>query len=145
MKTKAEFIAALLRYFGLNEALRSDQSNEDLRSQLEQALNEWPGRPGDSIHVMYTFSDRLIAYSWIETERDIKRGAWEIPYQRSDTGFTFGQPVAVKEVRLFEPVGESQGNGQRQRLIETIEQHLTVVESQGAPGASRRSGLQRMW
>ena len=141
MKTEAEFIAALLRYFGLNEALRSDDSNEDLRRQLEQALNEWPGRPGDNIHVMYTFSDRLIAYSWVETGDDIKRAAWEIPYQRSDAGFTFGQPVAVKEVRLFEPVGESQGNGQRQRLTETIEQQLTVVESQGSNRRIKAIGI----
>ena len=139
MKTKAEFIAALLRYFGLNEALRSDDSNEELRRQLEQALNEWPGRPGNSIHVMFTFSDRLIAYSWIETERDIQRGAWEIPYQRSDAGFTFGQPVAVKEVRLFEPLGES--TGQRQRLTETIEQRLTVVESQDGPRRIKATGI----
>ena len=56
MKTEAEFLAALLRYFGLNEALRSDQSYEALRAQIEAALNTWSDRPANDLCVRWTLA-----------------------------------------------------------------------------------------
>jgi hypothetical protein len=39
--TEQQFVAALLRWFGLNEALRSDASFEALRADIERALKDW--------------------------------------------------------------------------------------------------------
>ncbi|MGE0278118.1 MAG: hypothetical protein AB7R40_22210 [Nitrospiraceae bacterium] len=146
MKTEQQFIEALLRWFGLGgpliEAVRNDQSYEALRVQLSQALSgDWVGKPMGvtSVRVAWTFSDRVIAYTWVETEDEIRRMAWEIPWAAAEGGgFTFGTPVEVKEVLLFEPVAESQ-QGQRQRLVETIEQRLVpLAESSGAGGNGAR-------
>lgn len=145
MKTEQQFIEALLRWFGLGqsliEAVRNDQSYEALRGQLSQALSgEWSGKPMGigEMRVAWTFSDRVIAYSWLETADEMRRMAWEIPWVTADGGgFTFGTPVEVKEVTLFEPVTESQ-QGQRQRLVETVEQTLTPLSSTGLSNGARR-------
>lgn len=142
-KTVEEYVRALLRYFGLNESVRNDQSYEALREQLAHALNAWPGKPASAtLHVAWTFSDRVIAYAWIEIAgrdgRDIRHMAWEIPWAAGeDGGFTFGAPVEVKEIRLYEPVAESRGRGQR--FTETIEQVLTLTEAAGAGGRKVRA------
>ena len=65
MELSVEEIAKILRYFGLNEALRSDQSQEAMRAALECALNEWPSKPGQDMKVIWTFGDRLIAGHWL--------------------------------------------------------------------------------
>lgn len=145
MKTELQFVEALLRWFGLGkvllEAARSDQSYEALRLQLTNALNgDWAGKPRDAqeMRVAFTFSDRVIAYSWIEDDRDMRHMAWEIPWSAEDGGgITFGTPVQVKKIELYEPMAESQG--QRQRLVETIEQRLLplVETSAGGNGARR--------
>lgn len=160
MKTEQLFIEALLRWFGLGgpliEAVRNDQSYEALRGQLSQALSgDWPGKPMGvgEIRVAWTFSDRVIAYTWIETPDEMRRMAWEIPWATAPStdsgsggGFTFGTPVEVKEVTLFEPVTESgpsagSGGGQRVRLVETVEQTLTpLAASAGSPSTGSGGG-----
>lgn len=143
MKTEQQFIEALLRWFGLGqpliEAVRNDQSYEALRGQLSQALSgDWSGKPMGigEIRVAWTFSDRVIAYSWLETSDEMRRMAWEIPWAAAEGGgFTFGTPVEVKEVTLFELMAESQG--QRQRMVETIEQRLMPLQESAANGARR--------
>ena len=122
--TRNEFLAALRRHFGLNEAVNVSDSFEALRSQLEDALNGWPGRPSENLGVLFTFSDRLIAYSWrSESERE----AWEIGWQRNDDGYTFGEPTKVERVVRFEPVGESHNARKGKRIIERVEQTLTLL------------------
>lgn len=147
MKTEQQFIEALLRWFGLGgpliEAVRNDQSYEALREQLTQALNAWERKPMGRLDVAYTFSDRVIAYSWMESDREYQQHAWEIPWVTAEGGgFTFGTPVEVKVVQLYEPMGEgaasagSDGGGQRQRMVETIEQRLLPLQ-ESAGGARR--------
>jgi hypothetical protein len=134
-KTEQEFLQALYRYFGLNEALRSDQSYEALRDEISAALNAWSARPANDMSVRWTFADRVIATAYIETPKSYEFHAWEIPYSRSDaTAIVFGTPVEVNQVQLFEPVTESQqAHTNKQRLIETSESALTVIgESNGS-------------
>lgn len=145
--TEEQFRAAVLRYFGLTEAvgsaggLRSDQSHEQLRSDLEQAVNEWPERPGMRgemrIGVVWVFDDRLIAYQW---QRDDAGGSriWEIPWQRGeDATITFGAPVEVREVRLFEPVAESRRPGS-QRMTESVAGAIALAPTQETTNGARR-------
>lgn len=139
--TEQEFVRAIFAYFGLNEALRSDQSYEAFLAQLEAALREWVKRPMDGIRVAFTFADRVVAYVYSE-EGPRYRRVWEIPYTRDEAGaFVFGGPTEVKEIALFEPVTESapstgSGAGRKgQAFTETIEQ---VMES--APSASAGAG-----
>lgn len=133
--TRQQFELLILRYFGLTEALRSDQSHEGLRAELQIAISAWAGRPMPEMHVAYTFADRCIAYAWTD---DAGRKVWEIPWNRGEDGaIVFGHPVSVKEVALFEPVAESvKPSSKGQRLTETIEAALTVTEAQGS-GARR--------
>ena len=63
--SREQFEAHILRFFGLNEALRSDASYEELRAELGIALTAWPARPGrpeTQLYVAWTFADRLVAY-----------------------------------------------------------------------------------
>jgi hypothetical protein len=148
MKTEQLFVEALLRWFGLGqpmvEAVRNDQSYEALREQLTQALNGWERKPMGRLSVAWTFSDRVIAYSWVESDDDYQQHAWEIPWTAAEGGgFTFGTPVEVKVVQLYEPMGEglasgSASGGQRQRLVETVEQTLLPL------GESRGDGPRRV-
>jgi hypothetical protein len=132
--TREQFEALILRFFGLTEALRSDQSHQALQSELQQGLMAWPSKPSQDMSVYWTFADRLIAYAWGGGDG---RKVWEIPWQRAEDGITFGEPVEVKEVALFEPVTESRKEGGKsQRLNETIDAALTVTEAQGS-GARR--------
>ena len=133
MRTEQEFLQALYRYFGLNEALRSDQSYEALSEQISAALNAWPAKPAERLSVRWTFADRVIATAWVETGDRSEWYAWEIPYTMDAAGaFTFGTPMLVDQVQLFEPVAESQAGTNRQRLIETSESILSVIgESNG--------------
>jgi hypothetical protein len=143
-KTEADFREAILRYFGLTEALRSDQSHEQLRVDLEKALNDWPERPGIrrespdyvlTLHVQWVFDDRLIAYQWQPT---VENGLWEIPWQRAEDGtFTFGTPIPVTEVRLFEPMAESRKPGSV-RLTENIASAVMLAPVQEAQGDGAR-------
>lgn len=139
--TRQQFEALILRFFGLTEALRSDQSHQALYSELTQALRLWPARPSNDISVIYTFGDRLIAYVWPDVDMaggPRGRTVWEIPWSRNaDGGIEFGQPVEVKEVALFEPVQESASasskpSGKQQRFAEQIEHALTLQEAQGS-------------
>ena len=130
-----KFLEALYRYFGttvqLVEALRSDQSYEALRQQIEDALNKWPAKPGTEMRVRFTYSDRMVAVSYIETERAFIRRVWEIPWAKDEQGnFTFGTPIEVKEVDLFEPLTESAQGNKQGRFQETLTQPL-LVESTG--------------
>lgn len=131
--TLEEFLAALRRHFGLNESVNVSDSYEQLRRELEKALNLWPGRPAESLEVLFTFSDRLIAYSW---RSESEQKAWEIPWQAGDNTFTLGDPVQVQRVVRYEPVGESLANGKGQRITESIEQRLTLLDE--AQGGGRR-------
>lgn len=135
MKTEQEFLQALYRYFGLNEALRSDQSYEALSEQISAALNAWPAKPAERLTVRWTFADRVIACAWVEMPGDRSEWyAWEIPYTMDGAGaIAFGTPMLVDQVQLFEPVTESQqAHINKQRLIETSESALTVIgESNG--------------
>lgn len=129
--TEQQYRAAVLRHFGLTEALRSDASLEAQRVALLAALRSWPTRPGYDFHIAWTFPDRLIAYAWAENENG--RKTWEITWQvDADGNYTFGVPVEVKEVLVYEPVTESTTGkpGKGQRLTETIEQALTISEAQ---------------
>jgi Prohead core protein serine protease len=135
-----ELRAQILGHFGLNEAVRSDQSYEQLRADLDDAISEWPERPGERMRVTWTFSDRLIAVAWWLRDADpdsgMQRHIWEIPWSKDDTGaYTFGTPVEVVEVEVYEPMVESVNGGQR--LTEQIEQRLEVVESRQEDGARR--------
>jgi hypothetical protein len=63
--TEQQYVAAVLRHFGLTEALRSDRSKEAGHAgNCAPRFNAWPMRPSISAHIAYTFSDRLIAYAW---------------------------------------------------------------------------------
>jgi flagellar motility protein MotE (MotC chaperone) len=132
--TEQQFVAAVRRYFGLSEAVRSDASLEAQRDALTAALRAWPLRPGNDIYIAWTFPDRLIAYSWAPEMGE--RQVWEITWQEDGAGgYTFGAPVQVKEIRLYEPVTESAGKAAKgQRFTETIEQTLTVTEATQASG-----------
>lgn len=147
MKTEQQFIEALLRWFGLGQALleavRNDQSYEALREQLTKALNAWDKKPMGKLNVAWTFSDRVIAYSWMEMDDRYEEHAWEIPWEATEGGYTFGTPVEVKVVQLYEPMAESSpsagsGTGQRQRLVETIEQRLVPMAETIAGGNGAR-------
>lgn len=129
MRTEQEFLQALYRYFGLNEALRSDQSYEALSEQISAALNAWPAKPAESLSVRWTFADRVIATAWVEMGDRSEWHAWEIPYVMDATGtITFGTPMLVDQVQLFEPVAESRKpTGKGQRITETIDQRLSVI------------------
>lgn len=125
-----QFLAALYRYFGLNEALRSDQSYEAMAEQIKTALNAWTARPANELWVRWTFADRVIATAWVvKPTGGEEHHAWEIPYLRGETGdIVFGTPVEVNQVQLFEPVSESQKPASRgQRLVETSESTLCVI------------------
>lgn len=134
--TREQFEKLILSFFGLTEALRSDQSNEGLRVQLQTALVAWPARPANDISVIYTFPDRLIAYGWDGSIAG--RSVWEIPWSRDDAGaITFGMAIPVKEIEVFEPLGESQKeNGNSRRFSENIEQQL-FIEAKNASGSHR--------
>ena len=140
MKTKEQFIATLMHYFGLiTEALRSDQSYEDLRSQIGKALDAWPARPSNDMSVLHTFPDRVVAYSWREAGPN---QAWEIPYSRADDGaISFGDPIEVKRITLYEPVSES-APVDRRPIRESIAQQLTILaESQSGARRVRAIGV----
>ena len=130
-----KFLEALYRYFGMTvqfvEALRSDQSYEALRGQIEQALNKWPAKPGAEMRVRLTYSDRVVASSFTETERTYIWRIWEIPWAKDEAGaFIFGTPIEVREVDLYEPMSESQQGGKQGRFQETLVQSM-LVESAG--------------
>lgn len=128
--TREQFEALILRFFGLTEALRSDQSHQALLVELQQVLMGWASKPSQDMNVYWTFADRLIAYAWAGGDG---RKVWEIPWSRNaDGAIEFGEPVEVKEVAVFEPVTESAGSGNKQRLTEQVEQALTLQEAQGS-------------
>ena len=136
MKTEAEFLAALLRYFGLNEAVRSDQSYEGLKQQIEAALNTWSDRPANDLCVRWTFSDRVIATAWVEKMDGAEWHAWEIAYSQSDAGgIVFGKFMEVKQVQLFEPAPMTESKKAGRTFTETIEQVMTLTEA--ASGARK--------
>ncbi len=136
MKTEAEFLAAVLRYFGLNEALRSDQSYEGLKQQIEAALNTWSDRPANDLCVRWTFSDRVIATAWVEKMDGAEWHAWEIAYSQSDAGgIVFGKFMEVKQVQLFEPAPMTESKKAGRTFTETIEQVMTLTEA--ASGARK--------
>lgn len=141
---KQAFIEAILAYFGLTtqllEAVSANDSYEGLRSRLSDALNGWVDRPAGELNVLYTFSDRVIVYSWIETERDYKRNVWEIPYRLDGDQVIFGAPVEVKQVMMFEPKAESI-TGKSERFAETIKQPLTLLESVDDTRRVRATGI----
>ena len=142
MELSVEEIAKILRYFGLNEALRSDQSQEAMRAALECALNEWPSKPGQDMKVIWTFGDRLIAVSWMNDNGDFERTVWEIPYTVSGDGmYQFGTPVAVKEIQLYEPKMQESAKGEPRRFSETLTQSVTLVESVGGLRRIRAVGI----
>ena len=133
--TEQQYVAAVRRWFGLNEAVRQSDSYEAQRAEITTALNAWAGRPSSDIMVAWTFPDRVIAYTW-RSDVPQRERTWEIPWQRNEAGdIVFGQPVEVEFVGLYEPVTESAGNtGKGQRFTETIEQTLTVTEASQAGG-----------
>lgn len=142
MELSVEEIARILRYFGLNEALRSDQSQEALRAALEHALKEWPSKPGQEMRVIWTFGDRVIAVSWQVDGDRYERGIWEIPYTVSGDGmYQFGTPVAVNEIQLYEPKMQESAKGEPRRFSETLTQSVTLVESVGALRRIRAVGI----
>ena len=63
-QTEQQFVAAVLRWFGLSEALteatRQSDSYEAQRAEITVALNAWVGRPSSDIMVAWTFPDRVI-------------------------------------------------------------------------------------
>ena len=129
--TEQQYVAALRRWFGMAEALRSDASREAEQAVLRVAFEAWAMRPAINAYIGFTFADRLIAYAWSASSEE--RRAWEIPFQvDADGNYTFGAPVEVRDVHVFEPVTESapQRKG-GQRLQETVGQMLTVAESKG--------------
>lgn len=122
-----EFLKRLRAYFGLNEAVSEADSFEGLRDELNSALNSWTGRPTGELRVFYTFTDRVIAYSWNEEGRF---RVWEIPYSRnSEGGINFGTPVEVERVLTFEPVASAMSESVEQRITESVEQSLTLLEA----------------
>lgn len=133
-----QFLAALYRYFGINEALRSDQSYEAISEQIKTALNAWGNRPANELWVRWTFADRVIATAWVvKPTGGEEHHAWEIPYTMSENGdIVFGTPVEVNQVQLFEPVSESQKPASKQRLVETSESTLSVI-GESASGGKR--------
>ena len=138
-RSEEEFRAALLRWFGLTESVRSDASFEALRDELSAALRSWGRLPVRSVHVVWTFADRLIASGWEEVRDGSIPHAWEIPWSRDENGaIVFGQPVEVERIELFEPVSESETGGKGQRLTEVLDQELVLVEAGRAEGGARR-------
>lgn len=137
-KTEQEFLRALYRYFGLNEALRSDQSYEAMSEQICSALNAWPAKPAECLSVRWTFADRVVACAWVEEGDRSEWYAWEIPYTMDATGaITFGTPMLVDQVQLFEPVAESQkAHPNKQRLVETSYSGLSLI-GESATGHKR--------
>ncbi len=137
--TREQFELLLLRFFGLTEALRSDQSHQALRDEIHQALCAWIGRPVQDMIVMFTFADRCIAYSWLNGDG---QSVWEIPWGRDAVGaIVFGVPVQVKQIEVFEPLGESKASGKQQRFSEQIEQQLTLQEATGDARRVRAIGI----
>jgi hypothetical protein len=131
--TEQQYRAAVLRHFGLTEAIRLDASYERLREELNAALNTWGARPASEMHVAWTFPDRVIAYSWGAELSSANNQTWEIPWSRGEgDAVIFGQPTAVQPVMTYEPMTESTKSPRGQRLQETIEQTLTLSEAQGA-------------
>lgn len=131
-KTEELLNQAILRYFGLNESTRSDASYEALSAQICTALNEWANKPGEHMSIRWTFSNRVIASAWNEDDY----GVWEIPWSQDDQGnFTFGTPVPVNQIALYEPMTESiKKLDKKRRFEETIDQALQVdkADSNGA-------------
>ena len=88
-QTEQQFVAAVLRWFGLSEALteatRQSDSYEAQRAEITVALNAWVGRPSSDIMVAWTFPDRVIAYTW-RTDVPEREQTWEIPWQRNEAG-----------------------------------------------------------
>lgn len=137
--TREAWEARVLRFFGLNEALRSDASFEFQRDELNQALKNWANRPNPQaeIYVTWTFADRVIAYAWGST-----RAVYEIPWSRNSNGeIVFGEPIPVKQVELFEPLSESVApKADRQRFQERVEmQLLGLLESRDGEGRRVRA------
>jgi hypothetical protein len=137
-KTEELLNQAVLRYFGLNESTRSDASYEALSAQICTALNEWANKPGEHMSIRWTFSNRVIASAWNEDDYDY--GVWEIPWSQDDAGmFTFGTPVAVNQIALYEPMTESIKTSLRgpktesdraalKVFVESVEQSLSGVK-----------------
>jgi hypothetical protein len=107
MKESKEYTAQVLKHFGLDEAVRTDQSYEAKRAEIMDALNEWPGRPADMLWIAWTFADRVIACA---CDNDGEYCSWEIPYtlepgvdEDGDAKYTFGTPVEVEQVTTYEP------------------------------------------
>lgn len=131
--TEQQYVAALRRWFGLSEALRSDASREAEQTALRAAFEAWTMRPSLNAYIGFTFPDRLIAYAWSPASEE--RRAWEITWQvDGDGNYTFGTPVEVKDVHVFEPMTESAKPTKGQRLQETIEQTLAVTEAKADGG-----------
>ena len=135
--TEQQFVAAVRRWFGLNEAVRQSDSYEAQRAEITAALNAWVGRPSSDIMVAWTFPDRVIAYTW-RAEVPERERTWEIPWQRNEAGdIVFGQPVQVEFVGLYQPVTEAAGKaGKGQRFTETVEQTLALTEAAQAGGVA---------
>lgn len=140
--TREQFLAMLRGWFGLplTETVNTADSIETMLEKLNQALRAWPGRPGDDVHVAFTFADRLVAYQW---KSEGKSQAWEIPYTAEGDGYAFGVPVAVERVVRFEPMGAMSESKERgERFNEQVEQQLTLVESAGqGPRRMRAIGI----
>lgn len=142
---RQKFIEAILAYFGLTtqllEAVSANDSYEELRELLERSLNGWGNRPAGEMHVFYTFADRVIAYAWNENGDDTRRGVWEIPYRMEGDQVVWAQPIEVKQLLMFEPVGESRHDGKERRFTETIEQPLRLLENAGDTRRVRAVGI----
>lgn len=131
-----EFLEALRLYFGLPvvEAVNVADSYDELMREVRDALMRWPGRPAQEMSVYYTFSDRVVAYQWVEAGPN---RVWEIPWSRNQTGeIIFGTAVEVKRVITYVPMSEAQG-GKEERFTEQVEQMLVTVESTAADGPRR--------
>jgi len=141
-QTEQQFVAAVLRWFGLSEALteatRQSDSYEAQRAEITVALNAWVGRPSSDIMVAWTFPDRVIVYTW-RTDVPERERTWEIPWQRNEAGdIVFGQPIEVEFVGLYQPVTEAAGKaGKGQRFTETVEQTLALTEAAQAGGGRK--------
>ena len=144
--TEQQFVATVLRWFGLSEALteatRQSDSYEAQRAEITAALNAWSGRPSSDIMVAWTFPDRIIAYTWRSDNVAERERTWEIPWQRNEAGdIVFGQPIKVEFVGLYQPVTEAAGHsgksGKGQRFTETIEQTLALTEATQAGGGRK--------
>ena len=133
--TLEEFLEALRLYFGLPvvETVDVADSYDELMREVRDALMQWTGRPAQEMSVYYTFSDRVVAYQWVE--RGPNR-VWEIPWSRNEAGqIIFGTAVEVRKVITYVPVSESQGK--EERFTEQVEQQLLTVESTAADGPRR--------